>query len=421
MMKRLVLAICILSVLFSACGKKGGAEIDMPVVEEMQEGNGDADLEWEDTEPEIVEPEVAEEPPVISENTVEVDEEKVALMKEMFGENCIAEQTFEVELSEYEGKVWFVPFYPSETDESFYFQIIQNGEVLFLTNTYNATSCVPEGLLDEGFSSLDAVEFFDVNYDGETDIVLIETYGDTSLAIVYYGEVSHYDDRVFFYSQEALSYFITDHVKTLTIPEILQFLTKGTANGEFTDYREAYRAVCRFELMEKEPAFQKKLLYNLLYVDEDDIPELVIGHRGYFVTMYTYHDGKVYMLMNKWGYGISGNHGYMYIPGKNIIRNDDADYAGLIWNYTFMSISPQYSIETVMEAVLYQFDDANGDGMPDEEEEKTLYEAFSFYINDVEVSENVWWDRQNAYDAMGEYKAISPEMDLDTLLSELSK
>ncbi len=30
-------------------------------------------------------------------------------MKEKFGENCISEQTFEVELSEYGGKVYFVP------------------------------------------------------------------------------------------------------------------------------------------------------------------------------------------------------------------------------------------------------------------------------------------------------------------------
>lgn len=27
-------------------------------------------------------------------------------IREMFGENCIAEQTYEVELSEYDGKVW---------------------------------------------------------------------------------------------------------------------------------------------------------------------------------------------------------------------------------------------------------------------------------------------------------------------------
>ncbi|MCH5282008.1 MAG: hypothetical protein J1E61_11125 [Lachnospiraceae bacterium] len=416
MMKRFVLAFCILSVLFSACGKADEAELDMAADKEIQKEIEDTDLGTEETAPEIVEPEVIEELPAVSANAVEVDEEKVALMKEMFGKNCIAEQTFEVELSEYEGKVWFVPFYPSETDESFYFQIIQNGEVLFLTNTHNATSCVPEGLLDEGFTSLDAVEFFDVNYDGETDIVLIETYGDTSFAIVYYGEVSHYDDRVFFYSQEVLSSFITDHVKTLTIPEIQQFLTKGTANGEFTDYREAYRAVCRLELMEKEPTFQKQLLYNLLYVDEDDIPELVIGHRGYFVTMYTYHDGTIYKLMDQWGYGAFGNSGYEYIPKKNLLRNFDQDYAGLVLYTTYMTVNSQYAIETVAVFKDDRLDcvDENGDFVDEG--------AAKYSIDGEEVPEERYdaaW-KKYGHEA-GEYKYISPEMDLDTLLSELSK
>lgn len=40
-------------------------------------------------------------------------------MKEKFGENCISEQTFEVELSEYGGKVYFVPFAPEKETQEF--------------------------------------------------------------------------------------------------------------------------------------------------------------------------------------------------------------------------------------------------------------------------------------------------------------
>lgn len=411
-MKRFVLVLCILPILFSACGKAEEAKTDMSADKEIQKEIEDIDPGLKETDPETVELEGIETSTVISENTVEADEEKAALMKEMFGENCIAEQTFEVELSEYEGEVWFVPFYPSETDESFYFQIIQNGEVLFLTNTHNATSCVPEGLLDEGFTSLDAVAFFDVNYDGETDIVLIETYGDTSFAIVYYGEVSHYDDRVLFYSQEALSYFITDHVKTLTIPEIQQFLTKGTANGEFTDYREAYRTVCRLDQMENE----KPLHYNLIYVDNDDVPELVTGVPGYYVSLYTYHDGMVYELMDQWGYGAFGNTGYDYIPKKNLMSNFDQDHAGLVGYTTYMTINSQYVIETVTTLKFDCLDcvDENGDFVDEN--------ATKYSIDGEEVSEERYdaaW-KKYGYEA-GEYEYIEPQMDLDTLLSELSK
>ena len=100
---------------------------------------------------------------------------------EQFGEYCISEQTFEVELSEYNGKVCFVPYRPSE-DEEFHMQIVQNGQAMTELRGY-----VPEKLEGEAFRSLDAVSFYDVNYDGQTDIVLVETYGDTSFAAVYYG------------------------------------------------------------------------------------------------------------------------------------------------------------------------------------------------------------------------------------------
>ena len=88
-------------------------------------------------------------------------------MQKMFGENCIGEQTFEVELSEYSGKVYFVPFAPSQSNPDFSMQIIQNGEVLTKIHSY-----VPDELKGETFSSLDAVSFYDVNYDDQTDILM---------------------------------------------------------------------------------------------------------------------------------------------------------------------------------------------------------------------------------------------------------
>ena len=73
-------------------------------------------------------------------------EAKAAKMKEMFGENCIAEQTFEVEMSEYDGTVYFVPFLPVEEDDpDFHIEIIQNGEVL-----NNLWAYVPDELIEAG-------------------------------------------------------------------------------------------------------------------------------------------------------------------------------------------------------------------------------------------------------------------------------
>ena len=40
--------------------------------------------------------------------------------------------------------------------------------------------------------------------------------------------------------------------------------------------------------------------YNLIYFNDDDIPELVVGVNGYYTSLYTYSDGKVYTLMDHW-------------------------------------------------------------------------------------------------------------------------
>lgn len=333
-------------------------------------------------------------------------------LKQRFGETCIAEQTFEVELSEYEGKVWFVPFAPSE-EEDFHIQIIQGEEVLG-----NISAYVPQELAGEKFVSLDAVAFFDVNYDNETDIVLIETYGNTSFAAVYYGEVYTYlegEVSAYFYAMENLSGQLTSSVDTLTIPVIRDFLSHGKRNGEFEDYREAYLSIGKLKEMESEG----KIVYELVYFDEDDIPELVADYGGYFMSLYTYHDGRIYTLMDEWGYGAMGNSGYEYCPGKNSLRNYNADYAGLILYTTYCSVSAEYTMDTVVSIKTVNFDDANGNGIPDEDEEETFGYYGADYIDGVEATA----EECDSY-SMGEYEWLGAgprSMNMEELTAALDE
>lgn len=343
--------------------------------------------------------------PAPDENDTEKDA-KADAMKELFGESCIAEQTFEVELSEYDGKVYFVPFAPSEDDPQFRMQIIQNGEVL-----KNISAGVPKELAEEQFESLDAVAFFDVNYDDNTDIVLIETYGGTSFAAVYYGfaaDANEYES--YFFLQETLSENITSKVEVLTIPEIRSLLTEGKKNGTFSSFQEAYTAVSRLSELESTGERQ----YNLIYFDGDDIPELVTGVDGYYVSLYTYHDGKVYTLMDCWGYGAMGNAGYEYAPGKNSLRNYNTDYAGAICYTTYMAVSDRYTMDVVAQIETYNFDDVNGNGMPDEGEYDSIGYYGVSYIDGVEVSD----EKCKSYD-VGGYEYIRAVMSCEALQTEL--
>lgn len=308
------------------------------------------------------------------------DDAETAAIKERFGENCIAQQTFEVELSEYEGKVYFVPFAPAGDGQGFHMQIVRGEEVLTDIEGY-----VPDklkgNLIERPFDSLDAVSFFDINYDGETDIILIETYGGVSFAAVYYGHCEGISNIASFFPREELSEKLSASVEELSVSGIRSFLSDGKRNGEFTDYREAYEAVMKFSALDIEE--QK---YDLIYFNEDDIPELTVGPNGYYISMYTYDGGTVYQVMDQWGYGAFGNPGYEYSPKKNSLRNYNADYAGAIVYTTYMTMNAQHTMEEVVCIVFYNFDDVNQNGIPDEDEEGSIGHYGVSYIDGKEVS-----------------------------------
>lgn len=334
------------------------------------------------------------------------DGARSAELKRLFGESCIAEQTFEVKLSEYSGKVWFVPYMPSADNPDFRMQIIQDGEVL-----REITAYVPEELAREKFGSLDAVSFFDINYDDITDIVLIETYGNTTFAAVYYGHNDGFGP--YFISQDQLSAELSRQVEPLTVPGIRSFLSDGKRNGGFSDYQEAYRAVAR--LYEMEDSNERK--YDLIYIDDDEIPELVAGVNGYYVSLYTYSEGKVYRLMDDWGYGAMGNFGYNYVPERNWLRNYNTDYAGAILYTTYMTVTQGNVIDVSMQIKVCNFDDTNGNGAPDGNEWESLGRSGAVYIDGEEVPEG----EQILIPYEGEeYEFIEGRMSLDELLAELN-
>ena len=223
-----------------------------------------------------------------------------------------------------------------------------------------------------------------------------------------------------FISQSRLSENISAQVETLTIPNIRSFLSDGKKNGEFSSYQEAYKMVARlYELEWGEAGGQE---YDLIYVDDSDIPELVAGVTGYYVSLYTYDNdsGKVYTLMDNWGYGAMGNAGYEYLPKMNILRNYNSDFAGAIMYTTYMNVTRgrQPMIDVLVQIETYNFDDVNHNGMPDQSEEASIGNYSVSYINGEEITA----EEAESYDmgALGEYEYIEGKMSFDELQSELA-
>lgn len=332
--------------------------------------------------------------------------QKEDILKKRFGESCIAEQTFEAELSEYSSPVFFVPFAPSGDNPEFTVRLMQGEQVLAEIHPY-----VPAGLSGQAFQSLDAVSFYDVNYDGNTDVVWIATYGTTSAASVYYGYDGDTEESApYFVAQEALSDQISARVTPLTIPEIRTFLSGGKKNGRFSGWQEAYEAVGR--LCELEAS--EETMYDLIYFDADDIPELVAGVNGYYTSLYTYSGGTVYPLMDGWRYGAMGNAGYEYCPRGNRLRNYNSDYAGAIMYATYMEIGDSHTMNTVAEIKTVNFDDVNQNGMPDEDEMDSIGRYGVSYINGREATQ----EECAALDA-GEYVFIQGTKTFEELRNAL--
>ncbi|MBC5738444.1 hypothetical protein [Lawsonibacter faecis] len=157
------------------------------------------------------------------------------------------------------------------------------------------------------------------------------------------------------------------------------------------------------------------LRYALIYLDEDNVPELVAGRPGYFVSVYQYAGGELYAVMDQWGYGAMGNHGYEYIPKGNVIRNYNGDLAGAIMYVTYLKINGRHETESYYKDALssWMFEDTNGNYQIDEDEPLGV-EAY-YYYGGQEISAADF----HSYLIQGEYESIAGDRTATELLAQL--
>lgn len=118
--------------------------------------------------------------------------------------------------------------------------------------------------------------------------------------------------------------------------------------------------------------------------------------------------------MDRWAYGAMGNAGYEYCPEMNSMRNYNTDYAGAILYTTYMAVRDQNVMDVVVQIETLNFDDVNGDGVPNENESGSIGYYSASYIDGREVT----GEECASYD-MGEYEPITVNMSLEALGSKL--
>ncbi len=163
----------------------------------------------------------------------------------------------------------------------------------------------------------------DVNFDGYTDLLFTGTKDSNEMSWLFVGESSSYDSS---YDSEGTCFIsyppITDATQYLnkgfTVDDVCDYYSKGQINGEFSSYKEGYKAIIGF--YETMSAGTNR--YDLININNDDIPELLMdtGEDGNNFSVCTFKDGYVYQFMN-WHHQ---KDKYEYVPQKNIILQNNS-------------------------------------------------------------------------------------------------
>lgn len=120
------------------------------------------------------------------------------------------------------------------------------------------------------------------------------------------------------------------------------------------DMEKAYiDTILNFEKEHKD-LNNKNFSYSLVYIDNDDIPELICGINSYYTEIYTYYGENVEHIFD-FGYGVGGNVGCSTNEKSGYISWDDSDLAGAI-HYTGIYKMACGSVEKAYDLCITQFD-----------------------------------------------------------------
>lgn len=247
---------------------------------------------------------------------------------------------------------------------------------------------------------VNAIGFFDYNLDGYNDMIVIGDVSDSPKVLVYPFNTD--DDYYIYMSDDTLSSYVEDNISNYTIADVKKCLL-GEYQNSAKDWKAAYKQIVRICDIHAADYEMSKMAYDLIDVDGDDMLELVTDHLGYGLSLYTYKDGHLVCLMDDWGYGAFGNHGYEYVPGKNLLFNYNTDYAGLLGKSYYMTISCD-EIVTAYWSDIYNFDDKNNNGDPDEGEydydsDEMVEGKIEYFADDESLSEEQIKNKIAEFDA----------------------
>ena len=189
----------------------------------------------------------------------------------------------------------------------------------------------------------------------------------------------------------------------------------GDASAPDTSYKKLYLETVSELESRYEGVEDVEWTYGLVDIDGNATPELVAGYPG-SVSLYTVSDSSIYTVMEEFSVGAFGINGYSYLPGKNVIFQEDQDMAGIVVYETYCKIGEYSNFENIYAKPLYtsSWVDENGDGMPDENE---VGKELKYFYGTEELTK----EEYESYRFGDGFLPLFGEMTYDEITAELSK
>jgi len=174
-----------------------------------------------------------------------------------------------------------------------------------------------------------------------------------------------------------------------------------TNNSDKANYSKEYLKVIENVTKENNNP-DEKIECDLIYFNNDDIPDLVIGATDYWVSLYVYDGGKVYCPMEKVGYGTGGNVGYEYVEKKGVAINSGTEYAGFIISKNYSIYNKEHKLDTLAKTELGADPDIDKNDPDYEQSKKEAKELLNgsngeYFFNDNKISANEYKNKIKEY------------------------